>query len=344
MEKYNSKCNNCGSELWFNPKQGCLTCRYCESNYILPKKKEKAVLVRQYDAGFHPNQFNQMISAYRCDTCGNIYYMSSQEKSKKCSNCGNSSCSVVQDAGYCADGIIPFRIGKEEASKELVKFLNSKKGIPKELKNLALNQKIMGVFVPVWNFSFNVSAEYAGNATELKKDSAGWYYGVSKPIFGDEMKRVPSLDESATTNETNDFLELFDENDYAGIIPYIPEYTYGYRVDAINKDIHDYYYEITNRAENEMKRRIRRNLNSKYKELRDLNIYAKAEDVFFNFTYVPVFINTYTYRGKTYKTYISGTTGKVAGKTPVSIKRLFGRIFKTIGVLAVLGLIGYLLI
>ena len=34
----------------------------------------------------------------------------------------------------------------------------------------------------------------------------------------------------------------FDENDYQELIPYFPEYTYGFRVDAIDRDIHDFYY------------------------------------------------------------------------------------------------------
>ncbi len=337
-----SKCKNCGSELWYNPKQGCLTCKYCESNYFLPRKNDEAVLVRQYDAGFHPNQLNQTINAYKCNTCGNIYYMSSEEKSKKCTNCGNSSSTLVNDSGYCADGIIPFTLSKAEAAKAFSEYLSSKSGVPKDLKKLAQNQKLMGVFVPVWNFSFNVVADYSANATELKKDYQGNFYGVPKPVFGDELKRVASLDESATKNEDDDFLELFNEDDYAGIIPYIPEYTYGYRVDAINKDIHDYYYEITSKAEKDLESKIKRKLYSKYKEVTDVNVATRAKDIFFNFTYVPVYVNNFTYRGKTYKTYISGTTGKVVGKTPVSVGRIFGKIFKAVGLLAILGALAYL--
>ncbi len=343
MEKMSSKCKNCGSELWFNPKEGCLTCKYCESNYYLPKKADKAVLVRQYNAGFHPNQLNRSMNAYRCDTCGNVYYMSSEEKSKKCTNCGNSSSSLVQDAGFCADGIIPFRISKEQASIALKEYLNEKLDVPKELKKLAENQKIMGVFVPVWNFSFNIYAEYSANSTELKKDSYGTFYGVQKPVFGEEIKRVPSLDESATKMEQDTFLELFDEEDYSAIIPYIQEYTYGYRIESINKNIHDYYHKVTSSAEKEFERKIKAKIYSKYREVTNLNISTQAKDVFFNFTYVPVYVNNFNYKGKIYKTYISGTTGKVVGKTPVSFKKCFKRFLKFLGVGAIVALIAYLL-
>ena len=74
----------------------------------------------------------------------------------------------------------------------------------------------------------------------------------------------------------------------------------------------------------------------------NVNINAQAKDVFFNFTYVPVYVNNFTYKGKTYKTYISGTTGKVVGETPKSIAAVAKKFVKFIGVAAIIAAIGYL--
>ena len=57
--------------------------------------------------------------------------------------------------------------------------------------------------------------------------------------------------------------------------------------------------------------------------------------------YVPVYVNTYEYRGKTYKTYISGTTGKVVGKPPKTIWSFFKKLVKFLGVAAVTAAICY---
>ena len=343
MENMSTKCKNCGSELWYNPKRGCLVCKYCESNYFLPTKKDDAVLVRQYSPAFHPNQLNQNLNAYRCDSCHNIYFMSSEEKSKKCPNCGNSSSSLVQDAGYCADGIIPFKLTKEQAAESFQKYLKASPNIPSELKKMATNQKLTGVFIPIWNFSYNVSANYSANAVDLMKDSSGSFYTVPKPVFGDKAKRVASLDQCATTAEDDIFLDLFDENDYADIIPYIPEYTFGYKVDAINKDIHSYYDAISTKAEKDYEKEITKMILSKYKDVTAIEVDVDLTDVFFNFTYVPVYVNTFVYKGKTYKTYISGTTGKVVGKKPKSMKRVFTNFLKILGLGAVIALIYYLI-
>lgn len=343
QEKLSSKCKNCGSELWYNPKQGCLTCKYCESNYFLPQKRDDAILTRQYSRNFHPNKLNRMLTAYKCNNCQTVYYMTSEGVSKKCPNCGGSSCSLVEDAGYCADGIIPFKISKEQASKKFTEYLKGKAGVPRALKKLASNQMLMGVYLPVWNFSFNISGSYSATATELKKDSSGSFYSVPKPVFGEKYKRIKSHDQSACNAEDEIFLDLFDENDYAELIPYTPEYTYGYRVNAIDKNIHDYYYKITNEAEHDLEREMKRSVLKKYKEVSDVSVDAVADDVFFNFAYVPVYVNTFTHKNKTYKTYISGTTGKVIGSSPKSPLRFLKYFLEGVAVAGIVGLLAYLL-
>ncbi len=335
----NSKCQNCGSELIYNPKQGCLTCKYCETNYILPKQNPKAVLVRQFSADFSPNTLNSSLIAYRCNSCGNTYYISSEEMSKKCPNCGANSSVVVEDEGYCADGIIPFKITRQEAAAIFEKHLKKQGSIPKKLRQLAKDQKLMGVFVPVWNFKFNVDSVYSANVTEVKQYGDGSFYSSYRPVFGEKHKRVMSYDESATTAEENEFLGLFDEADYAQIIPYVPEYTFGYRVDKINKDIRDFYDKVTRESENTTTAEVRKKVLSSYKEISNLTVESKVGDAFFNFTYVPVYVNTYQYKGKVYRTYISGTTGKVVGKSPKTFVGFLKTLIKILGVAAVIALL-----
>lgn len=343
MEKINSKCQNCGGELYYNPQKKCISCRYCETTFFLPKKTSNAYIVRQFDGNFHPNQLNQGLTAYQCKTCKNVYYMSSEEKSKKCPNCGNNDAEIINDEGYCADGIIPFEISKEEASQKMYNFLKTKSKVPTVLVKMAKQQKLMGVFVPVVNYSFNMSSSYSATITELKRDNSGSYYGVKLPIFNNKLSHIKSLDKCLSDVETDDLLPLFDEKDYAKIIPYMPEYTFGYRVDSVNKDVNDTYFETISRAQKVEEEKIKKELFNKHKEVSAINVQSSPSDIFFNFVYVPVYINTYQYKNKTYKTYISGTTGKVAGKTPVSFLKVLKTILKGIGVVAIIALLAYLL-
>jgi len=343
MEKLSSQCKNCGGELTFNPTKQTLSCEYCETSYHLPKAKIDAVLVRGYSNGFHPNQLNKSLNCYQCEMCGHTYFTALEEKSKECPDCGNPSCKIIKSSGYCADGIIPFEISKEEAAEKFKAYLKSKPAIPKELMKEANNQNLQGVFIPVWNFIFDVNATYNATANELKTDENGNYYGVPFPIFGSKTEQIKSADQSATSSEQDEFLEIFDEKDYEKIIPYAPEYTFGYKVDNIDRNIKDFYTETTNFAESKFKRKLTDKVFSKYKDVSNYQINVESSDVYFNFTYVPVYINSYRHKGKVYKTYISGTTGRVVGKRPISIKSLLKFAAKFLGLMAAVAALSYFL-
>lgn len=342
-KKISSECKNCGSELIFDPTRQTLSCAYCETNYHLPKAKIDAVLVRGYSNAFHPNELNKSLNCYRCEMCGHTYFTASEEKSQECQNCGSASCEMIQSSGYCADGIIPFEISKEQAAEKLEIYLRSKPGFPKEILSHEKNKNLTGMFVPVWNFIFDIDASYTANASELQKDSNGTYYAIPIPVFGTKSESIKSADQCATSSQTDDFLQLFDEDDYDKIIPYMPEYTFGYKVDDINRSIHDYFLAVTAIEESKLNKVISNYILNNYKDVTNMNIITNTRDVYFNFTYVPVYVNTYTYRGKTYKTYISGTTGKVAGQTPISIKSMFKSLIKFFGIVAAIAIISYFL-
>lgn len=338
-EEFDSVCQNCGSDLFFNPKNGCLTCKYCESNFYLPTSRKNAVIVRQYNTAFHPSMFNKTLNSYKCKSCGRVYFMTTEGHSSRCPNCGNSEIELVEEPGFCADGVIPFKITKQQASDAMKDYLKSNRKVPKELLKMAENQKLMSVLIPVWNFKFNLSADYTATESVVKKDSFGMFYTISNPLFGDKGKRIDSIDECATEGEDDIFLDLFDENDYANIVPYSPEYSFGSRVDPITKDIHRFYDKVVDRASNDFKKQITRELLARKNDTHDIDVSCRANDVFFNFTYVPVYVNVFNYKNKLYKIYISGTTGKVLGKTPVSTWYKVKKVLRFVGVAALLAII-----
>lgn len=339
MEEFSSVCQNCGSDLFFNPRTGSLTCKYCESSFYLPTSKKNAVIVRQYNNGFHPSMLNKSLNSYKCKSCGRTYFMTTEGRSSRCPSCGNSETVLTEEPGFCADGVVPFKITKQEASEIMKKYLSNNHKIPKELKKMAESQKLMAVLIPVWNFSLNLYASYTADESIVKKDSYDMYYTIQKPIFGDREKRIESIDECATEGEDDSFLDLFDELDYSGIVPYCPEYSFGSRVEPITKDIHEFYDKTIGKAENDFKKQITRELLARKNDTHNINVSVRADDVFFNFTYVPVYVNVFKYKNKIYKLFISGTTGKVKGKTPVSTWYKVKKFLRVVGIGVLLALV-----
>lgn len=339
MEEFSSVCPNCGSDLFYNPRTGSLTCKYCESNFFLPTSKKNAVIVRQYNNGFHPSVLNKSLNCYECKTCGRTYFMTTEGRSSRCPNCGNSEIELTEGPGFCADGVIPFKITKQQAAEKMLEELKKNNKIPKELKKMAEKQKLMAVLIPVWNFSFNLYASYSATESLVKKDSYGMYYTIQNPIFGDKEKRIESVDECATDGEDEVFLDLFDEDDYANIVPYTPEYSFGSRVAPITKNIHEFYEKAVERTQKDFEKHIKRELLARKNDTHGIDVSSRADDVFFNFTYVPVYLNVFKYKNKTYKFYISGTSGKVAGKTPTSTWYKIKKVLRVVGIGVLLAVI-----
>ena len=197
----------------------------------------------------------------------------------------------------------------------------------------------MGVLIPVWNFSFNLYAQYSATEHFAKKGYDGMYYTATNPIFGEKEKRIKSLDECATEGEDETFLDLFDENDYSAIVPYYPEYSFGSRVEPITKDIHIFYDKIIEKAQNDYVKEIRKELLNRKRDTYNIDVSCSPGDVFFNFTYVPVYVNVFKYKKKIYKLFVSGTTGKVKGKTPTSTWYRVKKFLRIVGIGALLALI-----
>ena len=104
-------------------------------------------------------------------------------------------------------------------------------------------------------------------------------------------------------------------------------------------DIHGFYDDIIERAEKTFKKEITRELLARKNSTHEINVSCRADDVFFNFTYVPVYVNVFKYKKKIHKIYISGTTGKVVGKPPTSTWYKFKKFFQILGVGALLALV-----
>ena len=102
------------------------------------------------------------------------------------------------------------------------------------------------------------------NTEGLRKNENGYYYSVAIPVYAEKRVSIKSSDQSATSIEYDEFLELFDEKDYDKIIPYTPEYTYGFQVDDINRNIHEFHDNVVNSQQLNLKKQISNYVLNKY--------------------------------------------------------------------------------
>ena len=329
-----TRCENCTGELSYSPQKEMIVCTCCGSSFPIKVKKEKE-LKRKYDIAYTPMENREVLAVYRCETCGTKSIVGTDNVVRRCSSCGNTSLLKEKTALNTPDGMIPFKVTREKAAEIFRKWVASRKFAPNDLVEMAKLEKLSGFYTPVWNFSYNSIFKYS-------------VIGIKKVLdaYDNEIRRETMLQKvlednhendmhSASTRMDDEILESLGEYNFNFIRPYSTEYLMGFAGLETDVDIHKTYNNIVETIKSENERKVTNKLNDEYDYLEDFSSITRLRETTFYYSYVPVWANHYTYKGKEYHCYINGQTGVATGKSPKS----FGKIAAT--VLGILGGIGF---
>ena len=331
-----TKCPNCGGGLSFNPKKQAIWCEHCESYFDINVTNKNAKLIRKYTVDFTPEIYEEESNQYKCESCGSLYF-NDGENAYRCPNCASVNVQPVQSAVHIPDGIIPFTLNKVDAQQIFEKWISKRKFAPSNLKAMAKHGKVSSVYVPVYNINATNVCFYNGTVKKVHTDN------TTNTIFS----TVHTVRDVLTTKIENNAIcanKVLDGNliskianiDTSKIVPYSSDYLFGYAASDTNYSIHDAIQKLKENYQYISENQVRNKLKSKYDEIVNLTCESRIENIVFSYTYMPVFMNHYTYKNKNYHCYINGTTGAVSGKSPKSVGKILGLIG---GVLGVIGII-----
>lgn len=170
------KCPKCGAtDIVLNSKTGKLRCQFCRAEFepdII--QDEKDVLSLEGDsisegAKSIDNDFNGVITL-KCQSCGAEVVIDTNEVSQaRCHWCRNYlSINEKIPNGSVPDIVLPFKITKEEAQKQIEDFVNKRKFFanPNFKKEFSTNN-IMGVYFPYMLVDINSHANFSGQGEHL---------------------------------------------------------------------------------------------------------------------------------------------------------------------------------
>ena len=335
-----NKCESCGARIAFDPKSGMLKCDHCESKFSI-KTSLQGNRKREYTGEFSSSGENQDKFGYRCGICGAQISVGSGEEIKRCPSCGNVSLTPCGDYSTAPDAIIPFSITRKQAAGIFKEWIAKRKFAPHDLKVMARLEKISGYYTPVYNFSYDTYCDYYGVAVKTEKDFDGEERSHSYIINDTLHRRIDNILYSASKNVTDDFLSNFGAYPLDDMKTFSPEFLFGYTATDASRDITKAYKQIVRDEKKINERLVYNRISSKYDTIDSLDCKTLLKNVKFNYLYVPVWANHYTYKGKIYHCFINGATGAVCGKSPKSIGKVLAITF---GVLAAAATIVLLLI
>ncbi len=348
-EETDKKCPRCGGVMDYNPAAGKLKCPYCDYEEEIQVKEDAPKRAQELDFSQAEKtadcNWGMKTKTVICESCGAETVYDDLQTAAVCPFCGSNHVMEANNVNTMAPGgVVPFQITDKQASGLFKGWLKRKWFCPKLAKEGAKPDKFKGIYLPYWTFDTESTCRYRAQygITHTTKDKDGntrshtnWYpaSGFYQEFFNDELVFASSRHDPELLRG----LEPFDtENNKA----YKPEYIAGFVAERYSLGLSGAWSQAKTSILGQLEQSIRDKVQLEHHadKVRNVQMDTDFSNVTYKYLLLPVWMSSYKYKEKIYHFMVNGQTGKVAGKTPVSIPKV---ILTVLFVLAVLALVYY---
>lgn len=329
-------CPGCGGDMVFDVEKQNLSCPYCGN--VIGIAKEEYSVVREYPIEMAREKASidwggETVDIH-CDSCGAEMIIQANQLTTECAFCGSihirqqSPESVIRP-----ETMIPFKIDKRNAISKFKTWLKRRWLAPGDLKALAREEKMSGVYIPFWTFDAETDSFYTAEKgtyyyvteTVYVKDSSGnrrpqqkrvrktrWSYtsGAFRHFFDDVLV-------CASNSDGKNLIKRLEPFHLRELVEYKNEYLSGFMAEKYSVGLEQGFNEAKSIIRSELHSMIRNHIVAD--EVRNLRIQTSYSNVTFKHILLPIWISAYRYKDKVYKFLVNGQTGEVKGQAPVSV-------------------------
>lgn len=304
-------CSNCAGRLIFNPASQKLECANCGAGY-------RPEDVSDINADVHSKYYDTRV--YTCGHCGAEVITSDTESSTFCVYCGNPAIVFSRvSKEYRPDGIIPFKITKQQALDKIRSRFENNPIVPKDIGSSFKLQNMRGIYVPYWIVNADYQeADWISGTVKRGKSSETRFYSRSGDI---KFKNVPVDGSRILNDDVSMRLEPFYLEDSK---EFDEDYLNGFYSNTSDMDYTDLRESASKRCHKLFADEVIKSIpkNARNVNIRDSIYWADVQDnpIYMMF---PVWFLTFKYNGKPYTVLVNGQTGKVTGTLPWQNKKIW---------------------
>jgi len=349
-------CPSCSADMEFDPESGEMKCRFCGHKQAVaaPAGAQEGVQPHLFDEAIkqtgtaHLQPVSEQALEAHCTGCGAVVAFHPPEVAGTCSFCGAAIVAEPKAANplIAPDGVLPVKVTKATAQKEVQQWLSSRWFAPNALKKLAHQEGIGGVYLPFWSYDSDTASNYRGERgehyteTEWYTDSDGhqqtrevqktrWY-----PASGSVARHFDDVLIPATRSVSEHRLNQLQPWDLKFLCVYEPAYLAGFKAQR-------YQIELPaglETARQVMARTIDGDVRSDIgsDEQRVLSVETDFSNVMFRHLLLPVWIGAYRFQNKAYQVMVNARTGEVQGERPYSTVKILSLVLFIIALLIVI--------
>jgi predicted RNA-binding Zn-ribbon protein involved in translation (DUF1610 family) len=326
-------CPNCGSnDVRYSADKQKLNCTHCDNTWDLPKNRDM-ILERPLGEGFSiesmPKGLGVATKVFHCEQCGSNTSIDIKQVNFRCPFCGSTKVNEeAMDVNLIKPaGILPFTFPKRKAEEQFESWIRKGWFHPNKLKNSRVTQ-IEGVYLPFWTYDAMTQSSW--------KAEAGYYYYESQ-TYRDangnmqtrQVQKVRWVPASGYFEHFFDDVLVVASNgvkqaDVQKIYPYPLEnvvnydghYILGWDCEIYQKDLKG-GFAVADRIMDDFIRSqcAQRIPGDTYRNLR---VATQKSNLTFKHILLPLWVAGYTFNSKIFQFLVNGTTGKIAGKKPLS--------------------------
>lgn len=340
-------CPSCGANIKFDPGSQSLVCPYCDSKIEVMQSGEE---IKEYCfLSAIENQSTDWGSEKRvihCDSCGANTILDDNVTSQCCPFCGSSH--IVKDierAGIAPESLVPFKIAKNKAMEGFTRWISRKFFAPRALKKEYHAKNITGAYIPFWTYDSHTHSSYRGEGgTYYYVNETRWVTRNGKrqqvtervrktrwwPTSGNYSEFFDDVLINASEHVDKKLIEQVQPFNLKELVHYKPEFLSGFIAEKYSIDLKSGWLKAKSCIDDDIRSGVIRKINAD--EVRNLSISTNYDNIKYKHILLPVWLSSYTYKGKVYQFMINGQTGEVQGQAPVSPLKIAGAIVVGLGV------------
>lgn len=303
------KCKNCGGNAIYSPERHKMYCPFCDSVDSQEKKTESQSLVT-------------------CINCGGEIHVNEFTSASKCAYCDNYIVFDERVSGqFLPRLIIPFHFSKDTVKKLLRDKFKSCIFAPWDFLSEAKLNEMTGMYVPYWMYDYHVHGCYDGEGKKIRTWISGdreytetSVYHILRDMETD-FDKMPVDASDAMPDAIMDLMEPFD---YRSLVDFNEEYMSGFFGERYNEDDVLCEPRAVAKAKQDAETILKQSISGYTGLTSKVNNQITLNRSDTNYTLLPVWIYNYKYKNEDYRFHVNGQTGKIVGKVPTSVKKVFG--------------------
>ena len=254
-----------------------------------------------------------------CDSCGATVITDYNTSATFCAFCGSPTL-INRRLSRCfrPDLIIPFKVSKEEAIENYLKWTQTHKGIPKKFTSESVLSKITGYYIPFWLLDADCVTDVSGTGQKYQGENVA-NYAIDRTVVY-HVRRVPF---DGCKKISNTLMEAIEPFNYSEMRDYNDMYLPGYFAQRYDLSAIDMIDIIRIRFDNYAEGIVKRLSATEYDQFKTVGVKGSYSENYQQvYALMPVWFLNIEYDGSTYGIAVNGQTGKASGSLPVNKKRV----------------------